>query len=97
MQHRTALHHQSKILCSEGLSEKVCMACLLPDCDDQDVLCLRAYVVRQRTAKADVNFAITALDEKLSSLFRQGAKAFSVAVLCEARDRLAEMKGNRDA
>lgn len=96
MQTKTAYHHNSTIMRSQTLSERVCMVCVLPECSDEDRRCLRAYMLGSRSAKADVAIMLRSVDDKLARLLSQGKKGFDVAVLCEAHDRLRSKAENLD-
>lgn len=89
----SVFHRESTVASAMSLSERVCMGCLLPDCNDASALCLRAFVTRERTGKAKAAQALAALDSKLERLHHDASAAAALIVLREVRERIRVVAG----
>lgn len=75
---------------AEKLSERICMACLLPECDEQRMLCLRAYLVSTRTCRENARRVIDAIDLRVNEL---DCDRECAQLLVEARDTIRQRLG----
>jgi PRTRC genetic system protein C len=74
------------------LSERICIGCLLPDCNERSGLCLRAFLTESRTNEKMLDQALEAIDIRLNA---RDCDTMSMRVLIEARDSLRNSAAGR--
>lgn len=72
---------------SVKLNERVCIGCLLPDCNEQSSMCLRSFLTKSRNSVKMVDRALEAINLRLNA---RDCDPISAKVLVETSERIRD-------
>jgi hypothetical protein len=79
---------------AEDLSERVCLGCLIDDCEDRSGLCLRTYVTGARSGRKRIEQILEAIDIRLN---QHECGHMAMRVLVDARDHIRAVRDHTHA